>query len=259
MRQLHIVQGGVENGDKSFLERAARRKTWANGWIVPKSVQVDDDIVIFIRGFGFFATARVATSAEPREGWLNRYSAGLKTIRLIAPAISLSAIRRGIPSLIWAIYPRSITTPEKKTADRIRTLIADRRRTGLPRIDDASLAEASLDELRKVALLNARSKLIRKETRAVYRARSLAIRLYVLRRANGRCESCGARAPFAKPDGTPYLEPHHTSRLADDGPDHPAKVIAVCPNCHRHAHYAEDSKLFNDGLKKKLSRLEPPR
>lgn len=259
MKQLHIVQGGIENGDKSFLERAARRNLGARRWIVPKSVQVGDDIVIFIRGFGFFATARVATSAEARDGWQNRYSAGLRDIRLIEPAISLSAIRRAIPSLTWAIYPRSITTPERKTAESVRALIADRRRTGLPKIDDASLVEANLDELRRVALLNARSKPLGKTTRAIYRARSRAIRLYVLKRANGCCEGCGAKAPFAKPDGTAYLEPHHTSRLADDGPDHPAKVIGLCPNCHRRAHYAEDSKAFNDGLKKKLSRLEPRR
>lgn len=66
-------------------------------------------------------------------------------------------------------------------------------------------------------------------------------------------------APFRKPDGHAYIEPHHTTRLADDGPDHPAKVIGLCPNCHRRAHYAEDAKVFNHSLKRKLSRLEAPK
>ena len=41
---------------------------------------------------------------------------------------------------------------------------------------------------------------------------------------------CGAEGPFptrALPE-RPYLEPHHTDRLSDGGPDHPARVIALC-------------------------------
>ena len=47
-----------------------------------------------------------------------------------------------------------------------------------------------------------------------------------------------------KTDGSPYLEPHHITRLADNGPDHPAKVIALCPNCHRKAHSSQDKLVF---------------
>lgn len=43
-------------------------------------------------------------------------------------------------------------------------------------------------------------------------------------------------APFQRKDGTPYLEPHHIQRLADEGPDHPKWVGAVCPSCHREIH-----------------------
>ena len=187
----------------------------------------------------------------------NRYWAGLTSIRLIEPAISRSAIEHEIPELTWTTYPRSYTTPPPPVAKRIKKLIAKRRKTGLPSLDDTALKEANLDELRKVALLNAQSKVTGKRSKAIYRARSFAIRLYVLNRANGSCEGCRAPAPFHKPDGMPYLEPHHTTRLSDEGPDHPARVIGLCPNCHRRAHYAEDAKQFNDSLKKKLARIEP--
>ncbi|MGH9768021.1 MAG: HNH endonuclease [Blastocatellia bacterium] len=70
------------------------------------------------------------------------------------------------------------------------------------------------------------------------------------------CEGCNDHAPFQKSDGFPYLEPHHTMRLADGGPDHPAHVIAPCPNCHRRAHYAVDAEAFNKSLIKRLSVLE---
>ncbi len=63
-------------------------------------------------------------------------------------------------------------------------------------------------------------------------------------------------APFSTPDGRPFLEAHHTRRLSDGGPDDPRWVIAICPNCHRRAHYATDATTFNDNLKLKLGDLE---
>jgi len=57
-------------------------------------------------------------------------------------------------------------------------------------------------------------------------------------RANGICEACHQPAPFLrKTDATPYLEVHHIKRLADDGPDTLENVRALCPNCHRQAHF----------------------
>ena len=257
MSTFHIVQGGVENGDKAWLEKAARRQLSAKSWTVPKTAKIGDEVVIFILGLGFFATAKVTSLPELcGKDRPNRYCAGLASIRLIEPAISLAAIEREIPELTWAKYPKSYTTPPSPIAARIRALIANRRRTGLPRLDENTLEAANLDELRKVALINARSVVAGTKRKTIHRARSLAIRLYVLHRANGRCEGCRAPAPFQKSDGSPYLEPHHTTQLSDDGPDHPARVIGLCPNCHRRAHYAEDAKQFNDSLKKKLARLE---
>jgi 5-methylcytosine-specific restriction protein A len=158
--------------------------------------------------------------------------------------------------LTWAIYPRSITTPTPEIASQILKLISERRKTRLPDLDDEALGTANIDELRKVALLSARHSATEKERTVIYRVRSKAIHLYVLNRANGHCEGCNAVAPFRKADGRPYLEPHHTTRLADDGPDHPAKVIGLCPNCHRRAHSAEDAAVFNRSLKRKVARLE---
>lgn len=61
----------------------------------------------------------------------------------------------------------------------------------------------------------------------------------VLHRANGVCEQCEKPAPFIRrSDGTPYLEVHHEHRLADGGEDSVTNAVALCPNCHRQAHYA---------------------
>jgi len=255
--KLHIIQGGIENGDKAWLERAARRHlTSGASWVVPKNAEIGDRVVIYVGRFGFFATARVATVPEPRRGWPNRYGAALSKIRLIRPAISVATVRRHLPALTWAIYPRSITTPDPRLAERILRLVQRRRSTGLPDLDGKAMRAANRDELRALALLKARRRSIARSAKTVYRVRSRAIRLYILHRAEGRCEGCSAGAPFSTREGLPYLEPHHITRLADEGPDHPGRVAALCPNCHRRAHYAGDARDFNRMLRSKIARLE---
>ena len=60
----------------------------------------------------------------------------------------------------------------------------------------------------------------------------------VLFRAGGRCQRCNKPAPFKRSDTClPYLEVHHKKRLADGGDDTVKNAIALCPNCHREAHY----------------------
>ena len=71
------------------------------------------------------------------------------------------------------------------------------------------------------------------------RERSAAVRQTVLRRAKGICELCGARG-FVTASGAIYLETHHVISLADDGPDHEANVVAICPQDHRRAHFAAE-------------------
>jgi hypothetical protein len=148
---LHIVHGGIENGDKRWRERAAKLKLNARTWIVPRTATPGDLVVVFVGGYGFFATARVTSIPKRRTDWKNRYGAGLTGIRLIRPAISVATNRRAIPSLTWANYPRAITTPPPRVAKRILALIAERRRGRLPELDDKALTEANIDELRRVA------------------------------------------------------------------------------------------------------------
>lgn len=60
----------------------------------------------------------------------------------------------------------------------------------------------------------------------------------VLHRARGHCEGCRRPAPFKRrADDTPYLEVHHRIPLAQGGDDAVENAIALCPNCHREAHF----------------------
>jgi 5-methylcytosine-specific restriction protein A len=86
--------------------------------------------------------------------------------------------------------------------------------------------------------------------------RSRDVRAYVLARARGNCEGCSHPAPFLRPDGSPYLEPHHIRRISDRGPDHPALVIALCPNCHRRVHAGADGPEYNAELLGRMPAIE---
>jgi 5-methylcytosine-specific restriction enzyme A len=113
-----------------------------------------------------------------------------------------------------------------------------------------------LDEVRRMATTRAKSDAKPQERRAIVRLRSESVRVYVLRRSDGICECCGTKAPFITRKGRPYLEPHHTRRLSDGGPDDPKWVAAVCPNCHREVHYGDKGDALNQELKDKITAIE---
>ena len=121
-------------------------------------------------------------------------------------------------------------------------------------------AEPDLDinALRKQAYESATSPSKGRSTNAkrnVYDRRR-KIKAYALRRANGVCESCGQESPFHRRDGTPYLETHHTLRVASGGPDHPQWVAAICPNCHREIEFGVNGESKNKSLIKYLRKRE---
>ena len=121
----------------------------------------------------------------------------------------------------------------------------------------ASSTKRTINELRKRAFAASQTtKSSPRQSKNLYYERSADVRDYVLARADGVCEYCKSQAPFLKPDGTPYLEPHHIRKLSDGGPDHPIWVAGVCPNCHREAHYGKNKKHIKQELKKTIARKE---
>ena len=115
-----------------------------------------------------------------------------------------------------------------------------------------------LEELRALAKAAASAALSPHSSgaRNIYQ-RSADVRNFVLARAAGRCEGCKSPAPFIRKNGTPYLEPHHIRRVSDGGPDDPAFVISLCPNCHRRVHAGADGDAYNAELLIAMSSIEP--
>jgi 5-methylcytosine-specific restriction protein A len=128
----------------------------------------------------------------------------------------------------------------ERTGDRI---IA--RFTGLARAEDVragipileSMLGSALDDLDEVPSGCVEPQ--RVDVVGQFIVRNFQVRQYVLKRAKGRCEYCGTRG-FTKIDGKGYLEAHHIISLAEQGPDTPGNVIALCANHHREAHYGAE-------------------
>jgi 5-methylcytosine-specific restriction protein A len=69
------------------------------------------------------------------------------------------------------------------------------------------------------------------ETASVLRyVRDPKVAAWTLEQAKGICDCCSSPAPFARADGTPFLEVHHVRTLASGGADTPDNTVAVCPN-----------------------------
>lgn len=120
---------------------------------------------------------------------------------------------------------------------------------------DAPLEErGDLTELRKRAEDAARKNPVREQVTSISSQyyRSNRIKEYAKARANGICECCGEPAPFNDENGEPYLEVHHVDELGEGGSDHPDRVAAVCPTCHRHIHYGSGGGELNSVLQEKL-------
>lgn len=85
--------------------------------------------------------------------------------------------------------------------------------------------------------------------------RDPTVAAYIHHIANGTCESCRQKAPFVKANGLPFLEIHHVVPLSQGGADKECNVVAVCPNCHRALHLAEDAKNRTNMLYVSIERL----
>src|SRR5262245_30873487 len=93
--RLHIIQGGIDNGDRDWLLRAQPHSRAL--WTVPKSVEIGDDAVIYVGPHGLMATAVISGRPKRHPRRKNRYEAEISSIRLIKPPISLASLRRVVP------------------------------------------------------------------------------------------------------------------------------------------------------------------
>jgi len=80
------------------------------------------------------------------------------------------------------------------------------------------------------------------------------VRKWVLTNAKGICELCDQKGPFVTKSGRIFLEAHHVEGASNF--DTPNTTVALCPNCHRKCHYANNADLVKEELIKKVDRLQ---
>ncbi|VEB97985.1 HNH endonuclease [Cedecea lapagei] len=86
------------------------------------------------------------------------------------------------------------------------------------------------------------------ETRDVIE-RCEKVKEYALSRAKGQCQGCSNSVPPLLMDsGSVFLEVHHVRFLRDSGPDTVHNTVALCPRCHKKAHYSCDRQEFMEHL-----------
>jgi hypothetical protein len=75
------------------------------------------------------------------------------------------------------------------------------------------------------------------------------ITAFALSRAKGICDLCNKPGPFIDTSTNyPFLEHHHITWLGENGADNCENSAALCPNCHRAAHFSANA----DSIKEKL-------
>ncbi len=86
--------------------------------------------------------------------------------------------------------------------------------------------------------------------------RNNTLKNYVKRRSNYSCEmpNCNYQG-FKKESGEPYIEVHHVIPLSEGGEDSINNTVALCPNCHRALHYANNREELRGILLNYLSHL----
>lgn len=126
-----------------------------------------------------------------------------------------------------------------------------------PESDDRKLQEKTERLLRRRLVGKPRGQLTPKRMNTTSQAfqRDPLVRAWVYQQAKGVCDCCGKEAPFKLFDGSFYLEVHHVKPLAEGGSDRVENSVAVCPNCHRALHLAEDKERLREGLLGRVSRL----
>ena len=214
-------------------------------WSCSKTTRLGDTALVYVAGIGVCFEWRVLSDAEKNDEW--PYVCDVEFVKSFDPPITIQELRSAVTREEWKPPHlnfrgwRSITIP----ADVLKTIRTLRQNLAY------SLKDAEQDFAEKVAqslqlsAVQRRSRLktakkypdIIEVTTTVF-IRNPDVVAEVLNRAKGHCESCGKIAPFERAsNGTPYLEVHHRVRLADNGEDSVENAIALCPNCHRKAHF----------------------
>ena len=133
----------------------------------------------------------------------------------------------GVPRKIW-MFPLKLQTSTQSIPEAsLNKYIKEK---------EKAAEKLSLAELKKRAEQNESDNVSSRNVSSNVFIRDAFVAEYAKRRANGICQLCGQKAPFANKEGKPYLECHHIEWISEGGSDTIENTVALCPNCHRKMH-----------------------
>jgi 5-methylcytosine-specific restriction protein A len=246
-----ITSGGRHGKNASYSDAALENGSWeyygqgSKGDQNPNSaansllLNTDKKILLF--------TTREATSKEARERGhhkkLYRFEGIFKTI-----AWEIDEQKEGKRKGDKLV--KFILRPFDDIIEEINLPVQDP-------LEDIVLEPQDFYKLRKkVANIKEKPKKEKLFVLTEYQDRSYQIKQYALLRAKGKCENCGHDAPFVNTNNIPFLEVHHIFSLSDEGPDTAINVAAICPNCHKEAHYGKQKENLKNTLSQKIANKE---
>ena len=161
------------------------------------------------------------------------HSLGLFEIRASKKLSEIQA--SGIVAGLEALAPVAMEVKEHHDAEGDVVDLAD---VDSQLADDIAESQTLSDSERAARLAQASPFPVSIEVYTTAFLRNADVIVEVLKRANGICAVCSQKAPFLRrSNGTPYLEVHHWKRISDGVEDTIENAAALCPNCHREAHY----------------------
>jgi 5-methylcytosine-specific restriction enzyme A len=196
------------------------------------------------------ALAFISDYKHMMEGRVFKRTMSVSAMRHFIEQIS---VEHGMPGLTQALtslrahieylesHYKTTSTSLRVMVEDFETLLQERRNVSeIQEAFEADVAKSLLDtpstRLQRLAHASKKPKTI--FVQSTFFVRNPDVVAEVLLRASGVCERCKREAPFRRAkDGTPYLEVHHKVQLANGGDDSIENAIALCPNCHREAHY----------------------
>jgi 5-methylcytosine-specific restriction endonuclease McrA len=226
-------------------ETVGRSKS--TSWSCSKTAQPNDRAFVYVKGKGILFEWVLVGRPRADADW--RFVCPVQLLNAITPPITIQELRKAISRSAWAPPHtgfrgyRSISVPPKAAAiirvlrgvvpNSLEAIEAQFRKKVA-----ASRKQSSAQRQVRLARASKLPQVVSVSVSAFIRNPDVAAE--VLERAAGRCEHCNAKAPFRRAsDNSPYLEVHHIIRLADGGEDVVDNTLALCPNCHRQAHYGK--------------------
>lgn len=227
---LHIVLGG--EADLEYALDQLEKNEGVFEWVVPKSAEVDDEVLMYFQHTQSIVFSADITSA-PEKGTLGKrqvYRANITITNGFDPAISLDELKAHLPDWAWTRYPRTYTTPSEDVAEKLIELAIQRiyatTEESMP--EEVEVNSKYLEGSVKQVLVNRYER--------DRNAREECINHY-----GSKCVVCGF--DFEAKYGTElkgFIHVHHLLPLANVGEEYEVDPIKdlrpVCPNCHSAIH-----------------------